>query len=448
MVSTHHPQSEGASPPPYEFIISIDHGKIFRFSADNLDLGPLGSLVHTMRVNLDIKKDLLLRTRVAAAEALSALAPIILQQTFTDQVDRDELSRSFDFRLWSDVPALNEGGTEFIIVRQMLLLLRYLGLRFSQSANYAVFCTTILRLIRDYLVAENDYPTFGGASTSLAYHGSDLVPMIESVGHPSKLQPINWRIATRLIDISRSELISGANLCHIHLTPNCFPALIRMVWHIKSEKVILPVLNSIIDRMRSDDEFGQPIDSHRNTIPRIEYLRCFTRSDRGFSAIAYALKKKKHLHEVATFMAQITEIAANRPDDEPIELHALAVPCFLDAVSAVARYLLSIPACVVGILNFSQDAAEILSVAAKDAQSLKLIAAHSACDKLVKALKVLDEDDAVRERLDLLADLKAQLEAGSQSKSIYSFQESWLMLLLTLSGFRGRHSSKEGWCHI
>lgn len=110
-ISTHHPQSRNTVSPNYDFVIAMVSGTRLHFRSDNLDLGPLGTLIHILRMNPAVKGESLLHTRIAAMEAFSALVPVILQHVF--QLDRSQLQKEFHYRAWPSTHILNVPGVQY-----------------------------------------------------------------------------------------------------------------------------------------------------------------------------------------------------------------------------------------------------------------------------------------------------------------------------------------------
>ncbi|KAF8607217.1 hypothetical protein BDV93DRAFT_520100 [Ceratobasidium sp. AG-I] len=167
----------------------------------------------------------------------------------------------------------------------------------------------------------------------------------------------------------------------------------------------------MVSRLRSGSTGPSPDVVPWNNTPSIEYLDCFTHTNRGFSAFLHAATNDSCREVVNSAIAEFVHLAANPRQvlgGGPIELRVAAVPGFLDVVSVVAKHCSGNSERQQMLLDFSGDVATLLDVAAEVSEAHKFIVQHTASNDLCSALEKIDEETSL-ERLDQLQELMAKL---------------------------------------
>lgn len=410
-VSTHHQQRNAKISSSFRIAVPVVGAKTLHYDIEDFYMGPLGSLIDLLRMKQDLAGESLLRTRTAAVKAFSAIAPVLLQQVL--QLDRAELRREFDFRPWPGLSTFDAKGVWYVAVRQMLLTLRYLGPRILESVEYPTFCLHALNLIFDY-VAEDKESGYEGPRRGIADGGENLVPLLELMGtNEAALEKLSHSAMFYIIDMVYVDIVTDLKLSHTTLTPICFPPIIRIFKHANvGGDIVAVILNSMLSRIRDSEALARKKGSRWNHLPPLEYLKCFTQTDKGFSALADAAGYESHLEAVATAATEFTHIAAGRDQGfevVSIELHTSAVPGFLDVVSFVADHCSGNTERQSMLLEFSQNAVDLLEIASKDEESREIITQHPGCNKLCSALKAIGEDIIAHERLEQAKRFKDEL---------------------------------------
>ncbi|KAF8602077.1 hypothetical protein BDV93DRAFT_509542 [Ceratobasidium sp. AG-I] len=406
--STHHAQRNSAGSLYFSMGVSRANANIWYFSADDLYGGPLGSLIEILGMKPDIPEAMLFRTRTAAIEAFSTLAPVLLQQVL--RLDRAELQREFDFKNWSDLPPLDMPGIRYVASRQMFLVLRYLGPRLDQSDAYPKLVPNALDLIHDYIKDAGDNKTFG-TRLAVQRHSEDLVPLIEFASVSDSNLEMLWSPSPfLLIALARTQWLT---MCETVLSPICFPALIQMV---ASAVVDTPIVEDLLQSMSKHIRNG-PINPGTpnvasNNTPSIDYLNCFTHTEKGFSAFSIAATANAHRGVIVDAIVEFVRLAANRHhvlEGASVELRTPAVPGFLDVVSVVAKYCMRNSERQRMLLDYSRDVIKLLEVATEHQEAQELITKHEACNDLYSALGDIGEHADALEILDQMKGLRRKL---------------------------------------
>ncbi|KAG8733768.1 hypothetical protein FRC10_012147 [Ceratobasidium sp. 414] len=408
--STHHPQVENLK-RPFKFILSTNAGRSFSIESNDLGTGPLGSLLELLSLYPAVKDGSPIQTCMAALTAYSALAPVLLQQILG--LDRDELRKAYDIASWKYAHASDMMGIRFMATRQALLTTRYLGLSRTLSSNHFRFLEDVTELV--YICIQQENKTFRKDTFwALVNHSADLVHLLEFVGE-------NDSVFTLLTENTKFNLLDVAGLgchgvapCENLLTPNCFPPLIRMIRHSSHSVAGVERLpQAMVRRMRAGQTTIQRQDIPWNNIPAIEYIYPFTRTSKGFSALASAGTEERYAEVVVKAIVDIVHLAAGQDASlavKPIELRFPAVPGFLDVMSTVVACCAKLMGYDALLMQYSNDAIDLMKAAAKDDASKELLRQHSACQDLWKMLKGLNQKDSM---LGLLAKFRdAQAELG------------------------------------
>jgi hypothetical protein len=413
-ISTHHPQTNSSGIGQYRFIIPVPRDTLYTVRSDDLNGSPLGSLIAILRMRPSIKEELLLQTRMAALFAFSALAPVLLQQHLG--ISRAELLDVLNFKTWPHTPPGDMQGIRYIAVRQMLLVLRYMGRCLPAAAPHLDFFYAVTELIFDYVAEDNKEPGYEGPRLAIAHNCGDLIPLLEFAGaSESNLSMLTNNMMFNLIDTTRLTITSeGITPCDTLLTPSCFPPLIRMIGLTTNlDTSAEQLLQAIVRRMRRRDSDPQQKDIPWNNIPSIDYLHRFTRTDQGFAALADSARNEDYVEVVTSAIADITRLAAGQDLASvvsPIELCTPAVPGFLEVISTMAKYCSGVKDRDSMLLGFSKDALDLVAVALKDEESKEHIIAHSAYHDLGSALQAVEDLDAAKALTDRLHELWGERE--------------------------------------
>ncbi|KAF8601223.1 hypothetical protein BDV93DRAFT_239413 [Ceratobasidium sp. AG-I] len=197
------------------------------------------------------------------------------------------------------------------------------------------------------------------------------------------------------------------------MPPKCFPILIQMLDRADmGNTTVQRLLNGMMLRIRKEPTTRHLNAAAQDNTPSIEYLNCFTHTNKGFFAFSVAAKRGRSRKIVAGTIAKLVHLAANRHEvveGAPVELHPPAVPGFLDVVSIVANCSDS-PESRGMLLEFSQDVVKVLEVAGQDSGSRRLIAEHTAIDDLYSVLEAIEEKEIAREQLHQVQGLRSKLK--------------------------------------
>ncbi|KAG8695738.1 hypothetical protein FRC09_008967 [Ceratobasidium sp. 395] len=397
-ISTHHPQSDHPGPRTYRFIVPSNRGDSYKVLSDDLRMGPLGSLIDFFAKRPGVKDGSPAQTLLAATRAYSALAPVLLQQTLG--LDRDELSNALDLNSWRDVSMSDMTGIRFVVTRQSLLTVRYLGLAQIGSAAHFRFLEDVLELL-NFCFSQDTYNSHLKHSYwALAHHCDDLVPILELVGQSDS----KYRLLTELskfnfIDSTRVGGTNRTTACDRLLTPNCFPPLIRMIGQTDTKtNHIGQLLSAITRRMRATTSITRQEDLPWNNVPAIEYLHPFTHTPWGFSALHSASTNGdgEHAELVTRAIIDIVHLAAGRDPSltvEPIQLLPDAVPSFLDAISIVAKHVADLKDYEQLLIQFSNDVLDLMKAAIENEESKKQMRENTVWGDIWQALKGVKDDN-------------------------------------------------------
>ncbi|KAG9123721.1 hypothetical protein FRC07_014166 [Ceratobasidium sp. 392] len=391
-ISTHHPTTDGLGNRKYHFAIPISHNNSVTILPDDLRMSPLGSIILILRIRSGMNEDQLLRTRMSTIDAFSALAPVLLQQIL--ELDRAELQDAYDFRAWPYKPKADSLGVGYIVVRQMLLTLRYLGTRLRSTGEHTVFCNNVLQLIFEYVEDAKRSGYHHGPRLAIAHGGGDLVPILDFASSSEQnLAALPDNVVGRLLGIIRLPLTPGLlTLYDTMLMPSCFPPLIRMTKRPSIDlKLVKDVFDSLIRRIQNGaNQLELQQDTTWNRVPSLDYLDYFARTDQGFSALVEVSSRNDIRDLVADAIIKLVYMISRKdliPGLEASELHEPAVAGFLDAVSLVLQSLLGTTDHKEAMQQFSENAFRIMIAASANKDSKILIVAHPAYQSLWNAVE-------------------------------------------------------------
>ncbi|KAG8763127.1 hypothetical protein FRC12_008696 [Ceratobasidium sp. 428] len=316
-------------------------------------------------------------------------------------LERDELLKAFDLNSWQDVSTVSDMiGVRFVVARQSLLTVRYLGLAQIESVAHFSFLEDALNLVNVCYCQDTYNSHLKDSYWVLAHHCDDLLPILELVGQSdSKFRLLTELAKFDLIDCCRVGGTQGATACDGPLTPNCFPPLIRMIGQTenKADK-IEQLLCLIIRRMRATPSIARLEGAPWNDVPAIEYLRPFTHTPWGFSALYSASTNRdgKHAKLVTKAIIDIVHLATGRDPSlpiEPIQLLPDAVPSFLNAISVVTEHVADLENYEQLLIQFSSDVLELMKAAIENEESKERMREHSVWSDIWQALKDVEGDD-------------------------------------------------------
>ncbi|KAG8708428.1 hypothetical protein FRC08_018908 [Ceratobasidium sp. 394] len=387
--STHHSLIDIPNLRKYSFAVPSNIGPPLALPPDDLCLGPLGSLIGLLVKYPGVKDGSPTQACLAALEAYSVLAPRLLQEAIG--LDGDEMNNAFNIHAWGYAPTTNMMGIRFIAMRQSFLTIRYLGLSRMISSNHFRFLDDVSEIIYFCLSQEDLQLRKDSSYWALANYNDDFIPLLEFVNeNDSAFQLLTQNTAFNLLDAVGLPVF-GIIPCDNLLTPNCFPPLIRMIGHANnSVSRVEDMLQAMVRRMRDRKGVDRDPDLPWNDIPAIEYIYPFTRSSRGFSALASAGEHDTYIEMAVKTTIDIVHLAAGQDAAltvEPIELHLSAVPSFLDVMSLVATNCRKLTDYDTLVAQYANDALDLLNVAMKDQASTELLNRHPGCRDLLKALE-------------------------------------------------------------
>jgi hypothetical protein len=371
-------------------------------------MGPLGCLARLLTVTDLEQNDSVLQIRIAAMQAISALAPILLQQSVG--LSRRDLLFEFNYNSWLGRESLDMNMVRYASAKQAFLLARYLGPRLTDHPKHVDLCRGALTVVLTYLVETPMQDR--SAALAISQCGRDLIPLLES---PGVLGSQSTMLGIALVSIARHRFRPNTCICNTMLSPRCFPPLIWMIGQttLHTPTGIQEMLQSMVGRMQNNTaEFHRQSGTPQTDDPCIRYLEQFTQIRDGFFALTCAGQQEIYIEQVVDASAEITSLAASVDSTlgvDHIELRVLAVPAFLEVVSMVINHWRGVPAKRESVVKFSQDTIELLSVASTDALSRRFISRHSACHTLRDTLRENEDVGRANELYDRIGELMDNL---------------------------------------
>ncbi|QRV81241.1 E3 ubiquitin-protein ligase listerin [Ceratobasidium sp. AG-Ba] len=375
-ISTHLSPDETAENHAFIFVLQDkNRGRSSEIQPDDLHKGPLGAIIELLRKHPGMKDESSVKICLAALQAYSALAPILLSQVL--ELSKDELTYSFSMdRSLHDLKK-DMIGLRYTTARFALLTAEYLGRSHKRNRSLFRFCDNVFGLLKYCLEQDGSYRFRANSYRAITYHGDELIPLLRFAGE-SKSNRISLSNDTRITILTAAAVQTtsqGVTACDNSLTPECFPALIYMVDWFGSDTVPLEELfRAMVRRMRAD---GPGITRQRGIpwkdIPAIQYIYQFTRSKQGFRSLSRAIRKLSDISPlsrvVASTLIDIVHLAAGKDPAlkvEQVELALDAVPSFLGVVSDTFRYLWEDESQGDQMIQLSTDMLTLLEAAVKD----------------------------------------------------------------------------------
>ncbi|KAG9082218.1 hypothetical protein FRC06_005164 [Ceratobasidium sp. 370] len=404
-VSTHHLQNSRTSRHGYKFTIPLSKTSTYDIQWNNLRTGPLGVLIDILHHRPSVKEGTsAVQTARAAVMAYSAFAPVLLQQVLAHQ--RQELLDAFNLEAWPYAPTSDMCGIRYIVVRQILLTIRYISLSRTIDNSHILFLGDLLRALGFCLSQDGGSNFSEGSYAALAHYNSDLIPLIEFFGaSDSNFELLNPLVAFNLLNIAQLWITrQHVTPCDNLFTPSCFPPLIHMIESVDPfpSRGVREMLQAMVRRMRTSESSPRDGSIPWNQIPALQYLHCFTRGGVAFAALARVGSRKKFKKAVVTAAAEIVHLAAGRDPAlavESVELDTAAVPGFLDVVLVVAKRCRGVKRRDETLLQFSSDAFELVKAALKDPLSRDILGEHLAPQYLWDALHAVGKDSSSAQQL-------------------------------------------------
>ncbi|KAF8601217.1 hypothetical protein BDV93DRAFT_608279 [Ceratobasidium sp. AG-I] len=406
-ISTHHPQRNTNGSSSFRMGISAARSNQWSVTADNLKLGPLGSLINLLRMTPETAEESLLRVRTAALETISVLAPVLLQQLL--QLDRAELQEDFNFHLWSGAIPTGMQGVRYIAVRQIFAMVRHLGPNLLTTHEHPEFCAHALDTVFAYI--KEGGPDFDGARLALRNHAGDLVPLLELAGASDfNFYAASAPVMFYMVEFSRYWDDRQTTICETILPPSVFPTLIRMAGPAEiAASGPQEMLQSMVTRIRKGPAGPRSDGGPVNLTPSAYYLDCFTCNESGFLALSKNTAEGEKREVIIDAIVDFVHLAATPHEVDQgfqVELRTPAVPGFLEAVYMVAKHFEDCSKHREMIVGFSRDVCELLEQACNDPESNKLVAQHPAPNELCYVLEPPEEKEVGLERLDLAKRLR------------------------------------------
>ncbi|KAF8604814.1 hypothetical protein BDV93DRAFT_82456 [Ceratobasidium sp. AG-I] len=354
----------------------------------------------------------------AALTTYSALAPVSLHKVL--KLDRRDLQNAFDLTKWSYTPSSGVSGLQYITVRQALLTIRYIAL--SGTTNELDFCIArnCLHVVNVCLSREGHSGSGSGAWLALSDYNADLMPLIELIGGKDfSIRFLSSRHMRQLVDL----IVQSSSSVHIKpyksvLSPACFPGLINLATWSGPEKLD-EVLQAIIRDICVGTSNICETRFMDSRTPAIEYLRIFTLTKLGFSALLSVGDYPGNSKCITTAITRFTQLAANRDPQvtvDPVELGVLAVPGLLDAINAVVDDCSRSTERNQTLVEFADDVLVLLKVACSNDASKQLVVDHSALQKLWSTLLEMRDNDAAQTLASQLREIGVQIGVSFKSK--------------------------------
>ncbi|QRV90451.1 E3 ubiquitin-protein ligase listerin [Ceratobasidium sp. AG-Ba] len=398
----------------YQYVIPLNGDKLFVVKSEDLWIGLLTSLVKLLSKRPGVTLGSSIQTCGYILKAYACLAPAMLQEILHLR-DPDELKVAFDMDKWAFAPTSSLPGIRFICLRLILLTLRYIGLSKTRMLGHLDYCSKILDLESDCLVADANDDVWDYGFRALAEHGSDLIPLLELVYEDDSYAAIMPELVKfYLIEMVRVPHTSDeVNLCDNSLTPKCFVALISITGTsgYPGDDNFEEMLRGMVRRIRNGSPQNHPLIPWNET-PAIEYLYQFTRTSRGFSSIAASSSKEEHRSYMVAFAVDVTHMAAGKDPSivvQPAQLDAIAMPGFLMVVKLVTLYCLGVEDNSLMLCKFASDAIDLMAASTCDDIVRPLLIENSACQNIWEALDQIEDKDSTRVLLDQLRSLVSDL---------------------------------------
>ncbi|KAB5588537.1 Transmembrane protein [Ceratobasidium theobromae] len=412
--------------PHAQIVIPLLNVAECRFNALDLNSGPLGGLISLLAMGSESQTESSLQMRRCIIQCMSHVAPAVLEQVLSMEVG--SLFSEFDLDTWPEAHHLSDlHGVGYASTRQMLTMLRYLGPQLATNDKLEVFCVEAMRVINLTLLEDKEDK---GGRFSLWAHGEELIPILEFVGgSESNLQLLSRHSIFYLIDMTRLRPIGlDASLIETKLPPNTLPPLLRMIGlSDTTDKATEELVEAVVRRMRPRDDWYPQHNIIWNHIPSLDYLHTFTHTDQGFSAFVHVARQERYSHLAIDAIVKTARLAAGRDPElevEDIELGRAAVPGFLDAVSIIAKHCSGDMSRRKLLLDFAQDAVDLVRVALTDPGSLPLVAAHPASHDLASSIWAVGDIQDAQKVLDQLDKLRNRSKRRAQGASVSSMSSN------------------------
>lgn len=326
---------------PLSFIVPVFSFEHYLRPTD-LTRGPLGAVIRVLEstapsphsTGMSSSMNARFKVRLAAARALAALAPVVLRRWMLVKVSRsagntEEAITTPDPLTWPDVDArVDASKLETVITNQLLLVVRTVG-PFIERAG----AVTLIELV---LAEMNRIATLTPYSAFFALRrraAQDFIPLLEyasRVGNGNEgSAPLNATTKAHILNLLTFETPGKSQIPRIHISAQHVPLLLRVAQGLPNHTTLIgSVLKYVIARVRET----------KNS----EYLRIFTRSNQGFSALV-AIESAHHdnIENIVNAILQITHVAtigANSPDSTHTVIDISAMPGFLHCISVVAKH--------------------------------------------------------------------------------------------------------------
>ncbi|KDN37130.1 hypothetical protein RSAG8_10339, partial [Rhizoctonia solani AG-8 WAC10335] len=396
------------------------------FSFDNyvrptdLARGPLGAIVISDRYEDG------LRVRLAAVRAIAALAPVILQQWFTEKVSRgsdrasQELTPSLVVSNWPEVDAtvVDSPKLEGTVASHLLLIVTAVGPYIERAGAMSLVELSLAELNR---IA--DTSPFSAHLALRRRASQNFIPLLKFAAVDMKGadgRPLmNETTKSHILNLLTFEITGKNQIPRVPVVPESLPLLLRVTQDItRNTELVRSVLKYVVARVRE-------------TKDNIEYLRVFTHSNQGYPLlVALGSAHEVNIEPVVSTILQITYIAGGNGVvllQDGIAIGTSAIPGLLDAISLVTRHTTQV-ADKQNHRHLHSLGRSVLSTFHNIGhQSARMILDHRALDELIGAL----QDH--RNRSD--SDLQSGDTPGSRAKPAKS-NEYLLNQLLALRNQR------------
>ncbi|CAE6394792.1 unnamed protein product [Rhizoctonia solani] len=389
------PRSRSKDDKTPNFIIPV-------FSFDNyvrptdLARGPLGAIVRVLAStplrshNTEVISDRYsdgLRVRLAAVRALAALAPVVLQQWFTEKVARSgsdrapqELTPPPDLIDWPEVDAtiVNSPKLEGTVASQLLLIIRATGPYIERAGAMSLVELSLGELNR----IANTSPF--SAHLSLRRRASqDFIPLLKFAAGDAKGtdgRPLmNETTKSHILNLLTFEIPGKNPIPRAPILPESLPLLLRVTLDVaRNIELVRAVLKYTVARVRE-------------TKGNIEYLRVFTHSSQGYSLlVAIGKLHEANMEPVVSAILQITYIAAGNGAvllQDGIAVGTLVILGLLDAISLVIKHTTQVADKQKYRHLHSLGRSVVSTFQNVNHQSARIILSHRALDEILDALQ-------------------------------------------------------------
>ncbi|CAE6473612.1 unnamed protein product [Rhizoctonia solani] len=366
-----------------------------------------------------------LRVRLAAVRALAAVAPVVLQQWYTEKVFRvgnsaasQEPMPTLDVSNWPDIDTMitDSPKLEGAIASHLLLVIKAVGPHIERAGAMALVEISLAELNR----IANTSPF--SAHLALRRRASQYFdPLLKFAAMDIKAADgrrlMNETTRSHILNLLTFEIAGKNQIPRVPVTPESLPLLLRVTQDVPHHnELIRSVLKYVVSRARE-------------TKDNLEYLRVFTHSNQGYQLLlAIGRAHQANIEPVVSAILQIIYVAAGNGVillQDGIATGTPAIPGLLDAISLVTHHTTRVADKQNYRHLYSLGRSLVSTLQNVGHQSARMILGHQALDELIGALQAQQNRSH--------SDLHSGETPGPSSKTIPTKSNEYLVnQLLTL----------------